>query len=79
MKNHDVLRFALGLLLLSAVTGCFDGDGGGSPAPQTLKQFAVADISTRTTETGLPQEINDLALDTSDEDPAQFDDLLQSP
>lgn len=73
----DWLRYALGLILLWSISACRDDDGGGGV--RTLKEFAVADINTRTTDSGTPQEINDLALDTSNEDPAQFDDLLQSP
>lgn len=77
------IRFALGFVLLSAITACHDDDEAGGPpdagAPQTLKEFAVADLGTRTTPTGAPQELNELVLDTTDEDPAQFDDLLESP
>lgn len=72
----DWLRYVLGVALLSALAACKDDDGG--RGPQSLQQFALADINTRTTDTATPQEINDLALDTSDEDPAQYDDLLQS-
>lgn len=63
-----------GLALLTA--GC---DGDDDPAaPLTLKQFAVRDISGRSTDVAVPVEINGLPIDASSEDPAQFDDLLQS-
>lgn len=71
------LMLALAVAALTATTaGCFDDDDGDGTT--TLKEFAVADINNRTSDTGEPVEINDLALDVSDENPGQYDALLQS-
>lgn len=68
---------ALAVAALAATTaGCFDDEDGDGTT--TLKEFAVADINTRTSDTGEPIEINDLPLDTSNDSPAQYNDLLQS-
>lgn len=67
---------ALGVAALAlAATGCDDDEATG---PLTLKQFAAADIASRTADDREPIELNDLAVDTSSEDPTEYDDLLQS-
>lgn len=63
------------LTLLAA--SCHDDDDA-LVGPMTLKQFAVNDVNNRSTDTAVPIEINDLTIDFSNEDPAQYDDLLQS-
>lgn len=63
--------------LLSAAC-LHDDDDDGVAGPLTLRQFAVTDVGGRTTDTALPIEINDLPIDSSNEDPAQYDDVLQS-
>lgn len=63
-----------GLTLLLA--GCFDDDD--AAGPQTLKQFAVGEINGNTTDTAEPVELNDLAIDNSNESPTEYDDVLQS-
>lgn len=65
-------------LVALSVTSCNDDDDSIPAGPLTLKQLAVNDVSNRTTDTALPVEINDLVIDDSDEDPAQYDELLQS-
>lgn len=72
-----LLAGGLALAALS-VTSCHDDDHSAPTGPLTLKQFAVNDISNRTGDSTVPVEINDLAIDDSNEDPAQYDDLLQS-
>jgi predicted component of type VI protein secretion system len=68
-----------GLVLMAlSVTSCNDDDDNAPAGPLTLKQLAVNDVNNRTTDTALPVEINDLAIDDSNEDSAQYDDLLQS-
>lgn len=76
--NSRKLTLALTAVAVMAtgLSGCFDDDDGDGTT--TLKEFAVADINKRTSDTAEPVEINDLALDTSNEDPAQYDKLLQS-
>lgn len=66
---------AAGLPLLLA--GCFDDDDGAA-GPQTLKQLAVGEINGNTTDTAEPVELNDLAIDNSNESPTEYDDILQS-
>ena len=66
------------VLVALSVTSCNDDDDSVPAGPLTLKQLAVNDVNNRTSETALPLEINDLAIDDSNEDPAQYDDLLQS-
>lgn len=79
-------RLAAGLVLLGTLAACSDDDPNYRigpvntvTVPATLKEFAQTDIGERTTGTASPQELNTLVLDTSSEDPADFDDLLQSP
>lgn len=71
------LSLAVATLTISAA-GCDGDDDNRSNGITTLKQFAVADINTRTADDREPIELNDLALDTSNEDAAAYDDLLQS-
>lgn len=65
-------------LVALSVTSCNDDDDSVPAGPVTLKQLAVNDVNNRTTDSALPIEINDLAIDDSNEDPALYDDLLQS-
>lgn len=65
-------------LVALSLTSCNDDDDSVPAGPVTLKQFAVNDVNNRTTDTASPVEINDLVIDDSDEDPAQYDALLQS-
>lgn len=65
-------------LVALSLTSCNDDDDSTPAGPVTLKQLAVNDVNNRTTDTALPVEINDLVIDDSDEDPAQYDALLQS-
>lgn len=78
----ETRRVLLALVVAAAASaaGCHDGgdDAPAAGATQTLKQFAADDIGNHTRDTADPVEINDLAIDASNEDPAQYDDLLQS-
>lgn len=81
MKLQKCLLVAATASLTLLVAGCFENDNDtppAPPAPLTLKQFAVNDLNNNTSDTAAPIEINDLVIDDSNEDPAQYDDLLQS-
>jgi hypothetical protein len=69
------LLMASALALLAATLAACDDDSGG---PATLKQLVVNDVNSRTTDTATPIEINDREIDASNEDPDQYDELLQS-
>lgn len=76
-----ILASAAAALTLVAATGCdndSEGDNAAAAGPLTLKQFAAADIASRTADDREPIELNDLAVDTSSENPADYDDLLPS-
>lgn len=76
MNTRKLLLAAATAALTLLAAAC---DGEDEPvAPLTLKQFAVRDIDERTSDVAVPVEINGLVIDASNEDPAQFDDLLQS-
>lgn len=79
MKLQKSLLVAATAALMLFASACSDDDD--APAisgPMTLKQFAVNDLNNRTTDTAEPIEINDLQIDDSNEDPAEYDDVLQS-
>ncbi len=76
MNTRALLKTAVGALLALFAAACHDDDA--APRPTTLKQFAVGDIEARTSDTAVPVEINDLVIDAASEDPADYDDLLQS-
>lgn len=78
MNARKFLLAAAAVSLPLLLAACHDDDHGGVAGPLTLKQFAVDDVNTRTSDTTTPIEINDLAIDTSNEDPAAYDDLLSS-
>jgi len=70
---------ALSALLLSACGGGHgggNGTGNGNMSPTPLASFVIDLIRNQTTETALPVDINTLNLDTSSEDPDQFDSLF---
>jgi hypothetical protein len=75
MKPHKLLMVGTLALLSAALASCDDDEDRG---PATLKQLVVKDVNGRTTDTATPIEINDRAIDASNEDPDQYDDLLQS-
>lgn len=63
--------------LTLAASACSNDDD--NPAPSgalTLAQFAIADINDSTRDDSEPVEINDLFVDTSSENPADYDSLL---
>ncbi|MGH8481430.1 MAG: hypothetical protein ACRES8_03110 [Nevskiaceae bacterium] len=72
MKRALTLAAATALALVA--TACHDDDAAGDGSI-TLKQFAVRDLANTRDDTE-PVEINDLFVDTSNEDPAQYDALL---
>lgn len=78
MSPKKFLFAGVVLGLAGVAAGCLHDDDDAFTGTQTLKQFAVDDIATHTSDTAEPVEINDLDLDLSNEDPAQYDDLLQS-
>lgn len=78
MNLRKLLLAAATAALTLLAASCHDDDGTTIVMPLTLKQFAVNDINNRTGDTAVPVEINDLAIDVSNEDPAEYDDLLQS-
>jgi len=75
MKSHKLFMVATLALLSATLAACDDDEDRG---PATLKQLVVKDVNDRTTDTATPIEINDRVIDASNEDPAQYDDLLQS-
>lgn len=77
MNISSGLRIGATALLLLATSACDNDDESRSRAPTTLQQFAIDDISNRTSDTALPIEINDLDIDLSSEDPSDYDELLQ--
>lgn len=78
MKLQKCLLIAATASLTLFAAACHDDDDASFTGPTTLKQFAVNDLDNRTTDTATPIEINDLVIDDSSEDPAQFDDVLLS-
>lgn len=79
MKLQKCLLLAATASLTLFAAACNDdNDAPDISGPMTLKQFAINDLDNRTTDTATPVEINDLVIDDSSEDPAQFDDVLQS-
>jgi hypothetical protein len=71
------LAMALTVIALSmASTACFDDDDAAPSGAVTLTQFAISDITGNTRDDTEPVELNDLFVDTSSENPADYDGLL---
>jgi hypothetical protein len=75
--NNRTMGWVLAGALAVTAPACRDDDEAASGA-LTLKQFAASDIAGNTRDDNAPVELNDLFVDTSNEDPAQYDDLLPS-
>lgn len=79
MKLRKILLMTgIAAFTLLAASCDSDNDGASFTGPMTLKEFAVGDINIRTLDSAVPIEINDLTIDDSSEDAAQYDDILQS-
>lgn len=74
--------YASASALALTLAGCDNGSGTPNsvpppaPSPTTLAAF-VAQIFGNTSDTAVPVAINTLALDTSSEDPTQFNALIR--
>jgi hypothetical protein len=75
MKTRTMGWALAGALALIA-PACHDDDA--ASGALTLKQFAASDIAGNTRDDNEPVELNDLFVDTSNEDPAEYDDVLSS-
>lgn len=78
MNSRKLLLTAATVAATLLAASCNEDNDSVLEGPMTLKQFNTIDLGSRTTDTAVPVEINDLPIDDSNEDPAQFDDLLQS-
>lgn len=79
MNTRKILLAVATASLTLLAAACNNNDDGASfTGPMTLKDFAVNDINLRTLDGAAPIEINDLTIDDSNEDAAQYDDILQS-
>jgi hypothetical protein len=76
------MRFALRFAPLAALilAGCGGGGGGGThggmTGPTSLASFVIDQIRNDTTETALPVDLTAVNLNTTSEDPTQFDSLF---
>lgn len=70
------LALALAVAALTLVSSACDDDDAATAGAITLKQFAAGDIAGNTRDDNEPVEINDLFVDASSENPADYDDLL---
>ena len=78
MRTRKIALALATAALAAAISSCHDDEAAAGPGALTLKQFAAGDITGNTREDNDPVELNDLFVDTSSEDPAEYDDLLRS-
>ena len=74
--KRKIASIAVVAALTLTGTACHDDEETGAAGALTLKQFAASDIASNTRDDREPVEINDLFVDSSNEDPAQYDELL---
>lgn len=73
--RKTLLALATASLALG-LNACIGDDDDGAPGAITLTQFAIGDITGNTRDDNDPVELNDLFVDTSSENPADYDGLL---